>query len=102
MSAPRFLPMGAYVAVAVVGTILAPAQPTQVTSALSLSQVADGSGWRTMITLVNSDVVPINFKVSFWKADGTPLALSLATGNPVTQVSGNIPVAGSTGELRLE
>lgn len=60
-----------------------------------MSQVADGDGWKTTITLVNTDSVPADFLLNFWRGDGNPLALPLEGAGTVTQSGGTIPVGGS-------
>ncbi|MFN7938287.1 MAG: hypothetical protein U0R19_33470 [Bryobacteraceae bacterium] len=61
-----------------------------------LSQIADGAGWKTTITLVNLDTVPATFTLSFFGSDGTILRLPIEgeTGRleAITRV---IPVGGS-------
>ncbi|MBS1824851.1 MAG: hypothetical protein JST93_05995 [Acidobacteria bacterium] len=61
-----------------------------------LSQIADGAGWKTTITLVNLDTVPATFTLSFYASDGTILRLPIEgeTGRleAITRV---IPVGGS-------
>ena len=37
-----------------------------------ISHVADGARWKTTIILVNTDTVPAQFTVNFWKDDGSP------------------------------
>jgi hypothetical protein len=61
----------------------------------SISQIADGAGWKTTIILANTDVVPANFTLQFWQGNGSPLALSIG-GQGMQQVSGQIPVNGTT------
>jgi hypothetical protein len=68
--------------------------PGAVSQSQSFSQIADGAGWKTTIVLVNADTVPAFFTLSFWKADGTALPLSIGgVGTPVIQ--GTIPVNGT-------
>jgi hypothetical protein len=74
-------------------TIPATAPTSDVTQVIS--QVADGSGWKTLITLVNLDTVPAPFTLRFWRADGTALAMPLTTGAPSEVVEGTIPVGGT-------
>ncbi|MBL8174499.1 MAG: hypothetical protein JNK48_07515 [Bryobacterales bacterium] len=61
-----------------------------------LSQIADGSGWKTTITLVNLDTAPATFTLSFYASDGSILRLPIEgeTGRleAITRV---IPVGGS-------
>ena len=60
----------------------------------SISQIADGAGWKTTIILANIDVVPANFTLNFWLGSGSPLALSIG-GQGTQQVTGTIPVNGT-------
>src|SRR6185295_17623781 len=45
-----------------------------------ISQVADGSGWKTSITLVNLDTVAAPFSLRFWRQNGTALPMPIAGG----------------------
>src|SRR5207247_1535211 len=60
-----------------------------------ISHVADGARWKTTIVVVNTDSVPAQFTVNFWKDDGSPFIVTLADGRSVAQVSDAIPVGGS-------
>jgi hypothetical protein len=60
-----------------------------------VSQIADGSGWKTTITLVNNDVVSAGFTLNFWNADGSPLTLPLSNGTNVSQYRDTIPLGGA-------
>ncbi len=61
----------------------------------SISQIADGVGWKTTMVLVNTDTVPANFTLNFWHGDGSPLSLPLISQGSQQQVTGTIPVNGS-------
>lgn len=61
----------------------------------SISQIADGAGWKTTIILANTDTVPASFTLQFWQANGSPLTLSIG-GQGMQQVAGQIPVNGTT------
>jgi hypothetical protein len=60
-----------------------------------VSQIADGAGWRTGITLVNLDSVPAPYVLNFWASNGSPLPVSIdgVTGAAAT-ISGTLPVNG--------
>jgi hypothetical protein len=60
-----------------------------------MSQIADGAGWKTTISLVNTDTIPAFFQLNFWNDDGTAMQLPLASGGTVTQYSDTIPLGGS-------
>jgi hypothetical protein len=60
----------------------------------TISQIADGAGWKTTIILANADTVPADFTLQFWSGDGSPLSLSIG-GQGMQQVSGEIPVNGT-------
>lgn len=60
-----------------------------------ISQVADGSGWKTTITLVNLDTVPADYTVRFWRQDGVALQVPLNTGGALDTIQGTIPVGGT-------
>ena len=62
---------------------------------LRIPQVADGSGWKTTIVLVNTDSDPAPYTLSFRDAFGIPIALPLQGIGPVTSYSDVIPVGGS-------
>jgi len=61
-----------------------------------LSQIVDGSGWKTTFILANLDSVPAHFTLRFWSDRGDPLPLlSLAAiGNQLSEFSNTIPVGG--------
>jgi hypothetical protein len=61
---------------------------------LSISQIADGAGWKTTV-LANTDTVPASFTLQFWHADGSALSLPLISQGSQQQVTGTIPVNGS-------
>jgi len=75
----------------------APVQPPPTSGASqALSQIADGSGWKTTIVLTNTDTVPAPYTLRFWKGDGTALTVPLGpNGSAVQQLTGTIPVNGS-------
>src|SRR5262249_37934333 len=51
-----------------------------------ISHIADGMRWKTTIILVNTDTVPAQFTINFWKDDGSPF---------LPQVVDAIPVGGA-------
>lgn len=61
-----------------------------------LSQIADGQGWKTTITLVNLDSVPATFTLNFFSSDGSILRLPIEgeTGR-LESITRIIPVGGS-------
>jgi hypothetical protein len=61
-----------------------------------LSQLADGKGWQTTITLVNMESTQAAFTLRFWAQDGGPLRLPIE-GNPgrLEAYEGVIPAGGS-------
>jgi hypothetical protein len=61
----------------------------------SVSQIADGGGFKTTIILANADTVPANFTLNFSHADGSPLSLPVLSQGSKQQVTGTIPVNGS-------
>ena len=61
-------------------------------SLLTISHIADGGGWRSSILLVNNDVVPATYTVSFHSDAGLSYTPALASGF----TSGTIAVGGST------
>jgi hypothetical protein len=60
-----------------------------------ISQIADGSGWKTSITLVNLDTVPAPFTLRFWRQNGTALPMPISGGTPTEVIEGTIPVGGT-------
>ena len=60
-----------------------------------ISQVADGSGWKTLVTLVNLDTVPAPFTLRFFKADGSSLVMPLTGTSASDVVEGTIAVGGT-------
>jgi hypothetical protein len=69
-------------------------QSTTSGQAAVISQVADGDGWQTLISLNNIDAAPSLYKLSFFDDTGAPLSLqtNILTG-PV--IYGAIPAHGS-------
>src|SRR6476661_3894583 len=69
-------------------------QSTTSGQAAVISQVADGDGWQTLISLNNIDASPSLYKLSFFDDTGAPLSLqtNILTG-PV--IYGAIPAHGS-------
>lgn len=62
----------------------------------AISQIADGTGWKTTIVLTNLDTAPASYTLRFWKGDGTAQTFPLgANGAGVQQLTGTIPVNGS-------
>ena len=59
-----------------------------------ISQIADGDGWKTSISLNNIDATPSQYKLSFFSDSGTPLSLQTNFGTG-TFVYGTIPPRGS-------
>jgi hypothetical protein len=62
---------------------------------LRIPQVADGNGWKTTIVLVNTDLDPAPYTLSFRSAYGSPVAIPLQGMGSVTSYSDVIPVGGS-------
>jgi hypothetical protein len=60
-----------------------------------ISQVADGDGWKTIITLVNLDTVPAPFTLRFYRTDGLPLTMPLTGASAADTVEGTIAVGGT-------
>lgn len=61
-----------------------------------LSQIADGAGWKTTMTLVNLDTTPASFTLTFYSSDGSLLRLPIeGTPGRLETISGVIPVGGS-------
>jgi hypothetical protein len=58
----------------------------------TIAHIADGGGWRSIIILVNTDVVPASYTVNLWNDAGGPYSLPLVSGS----LSGSLPVGGST------
>jgi hypothetical protein len=60
-----------------------------------ISHIANGARWKTTIVLVNTDTVPVQFTVNFWRDDGSPFTVTLVDGRSLAQVTDAIPVGGS-------
>jgi hypothetical protein len=60
-----------------------------------LPQVADGSGWKTSITLVNMDTEPAQYTLQFFRNGGSPLVLDFVSIGSGSTVSGTLAVNGS-------
>jgi hypothetical protein len=62
----------------------------------TFAQIMDQGAARTTFTLTNLDPTPAPYTISFYKDDGTPLALSTtAASSPAASLTGSIPVNGS-------
>lgn len=59
-----------------------------------ISQVVDGDGWQTSISLNNIDAKASLFKLSFFADNGTPMVLSTNFGS-LSVIYGTIPARGS-------
>jgi hypothetical protein len=60
----------------------------------TLSQIVDGGGTHTIITLVNLDIVPAPYILYFYADSGNPLTLSTTAGTGEV-LTGVLPVGGS-------
>lgn len=70
-----------------------PKSITSMTRAV-LSQLADGAGWMTSITLVNLEDSPSEYQVDFYDDSGNPMKLDFSTGS-WSSISGTLAVNGS-------
>jgi len=86
----RFNPSGAFTSLPALPVTSAAPLLTQV-----ISQVADGSGWKTSITLVNLDTVPAPFTLRFWRQNGSALPVPILGAATTEVVEGTIPVGGT-------
>jgi hypothetical protein len=88
----RFNPGGSFTSLPALTVPLStdPRPTTQV-----ISQVADGDGWKTTITLVNLDTVPAPFTLRFWAQNGTALSIPQLAGGSSDVIEGTIPVGGT-------
>jgi hypothetical protein len=69
-------------------TAFDPTQPTVNTR--TISHIANGSGFRTTIILVNTGTQPANFDLKFWDDSGNPLTLNLGADGNTADLSGSI------------
>ncbi len=83
----RSSPVGTGLAFTSVDAVVA--QPA---STKTISHIADGGGWRSIIVLVNTDTVPAQYTVNFLTDTGAAYVPALTSGT----ASGTIPVGGST------
>ncbi|MEN6533289.1 MAG: hypothetical protein ABFD89_06475 [Bryobacteraceae bacterium] len=61
-----------------------------------LPHIADGNGWKTLITLVNMDSEAVEYALTFHSSGSSALwSLDLAGVGKVNTVSGTIPIGGS-------
>jgi hypothetical protein len=87
--------------------------PASASIALGFAQVADGGPpnqrWRTTLTFTNPDTTgghwgylhfPVNVTVSFYRDDGSPLALDFGSGASST-LSLSVPIGGSISKTSL-
>lgn len=88
----RFNPGGAFTSLPTLDVPAPGARPVNQV----ISQIADGSGWKTSITLVNLDNVATPFTIRFWRQIGTALGVPIegVAGTP-EMIEGTIPVGGS-------
>jgi len=68
--------------------------PRDLASAKTLPHLADGGGWKTVITLVNCDAGPALYSMNFWGDDGKELPLTFA-GNTQSGFTGTLADGGS-------
>ncbi|MBI4903867.1 MAG: BACON domain-containing protein [Acidobacteria bacterium] len=100
-ASPTGLPLGTYsgtitiTSVAVNSPFVIPVTFTVRQRTQVLSQIADGSNWRTGITLVNLDTAAAAFTLRFYDDNGNPLALLTdALSGRSNTIEGTIPVGG--------
>lgn len=86
----RFNPGGSFTSLPVLTPTTGVPPATQV-----ISQIADGSAWKSTITLVNLDAVPAAFTLRFWRQNGTALLMPLAGAPAADTITGTIPVGGT-------
>ncbi|MBS1831120.1 MAG: DUF3500 domain-containing protein [Acidobacteria bacterium] len=60
----------------------------------TISQIADGSGWKSTIILANTGTATASFTARFWNGSGAALTLPLGSDGTVSELSGTIPVNG--------
>ncbi|MCC6389413.1 MAG: hypothetical protein IT167_02325, partial [Bryobacterales bacterium] len=87
----RFNPGGAFTSLP---TLNVPLNSSGQSTTQIISQIADGSAWKTTITLVNLDTVPAPFTLRFWRQNGSNLPIPLAGGGSADSVDGTIPAGG--------
>jgi hypothetical protein len=87
----RFNPGGAFTSLP---TLNVPLNSSGQSTTQIISQIADGSAWKTTITLVNLDTVPAPFTLRFWRQNGSNLPIPLAGGGSADSIDGTIPVGG--------
>jgi len=63
----------------------------------TITHLANGTGWKTTIQLVNTDTQPAPFTLRFYNSDGTPLVLPLGSDGVTSSISGTI----APGQLRV-
>ena len=56
----------------------------------TIPHIANGSGWRTTVILVNTGTQPANFDLKFWDNNGQPLVLDLGSDGMTADLSGVI------------
>jgi hypothetical protein len=61
---------------------------------LRISQIADGSGWKTLFEIINLDQMAVNYSVQFWDDNGNPLQLPFVNG-PAGSFAGALAVGGT-------
>ncbi|MCC6365508.1 MAG: hypothetical protein IT165_18495 [Bryobacterales bacterium] len=87
----RFNPGGAFTSLP---TLNVPLNSSGQSTTQIISQIADGSAWKTTITLVNLDTAPAPFTLRFWRQNGSNLPIPLAGGGSADSIDGTIPVGG--------
>ncbi|HEY3739908.1 MAG TPA: DUF3500 domain-containing protein [Bryobacteraceae bacterium] len=61
----------------------------------TISQIADGSGWKSTIILANTGTAAAPFTLRFWNGDGTSMSLPLGTNGTLHEMTGTIAVNGT-------
>jgi hypothetical protein len=87
----RFNPRGSFTSFEAV----APQAHSNGTLTRSVSQVADGMGWKTTFVVVNAGTEPARFSLVFRSPSGVPLALPIAGRGSVAEIFDEIPAGGS-------
>jgi hypothetical protein len=81
--------------VAIPVTLTVTAAPFSGPITQTLSHIADGAGWRTLVILLNMDSAPVTFTLKFWDESGKPWRLPLGADGFQSQIVDTIPVGGS-------
>jgi len=76
-------------------SLTTPLESTAATTTQTISQIADGNGWKSTIILANTGTAAASYTLRFWNGNGTSLSLPLGSKGTVHEITGQIAVNGT-------